>query len=89
MALERPRCLALRRRQAILAAALVAVGPRDPVADRLRRRLELLSQFLRRRPAGGASGSVGSRVAPLTDGAGSARPSCAREFGASLVNLPH
>ena len=48
MALERPRCLALRRRQAVLAAALVAVGLRDPVADRLRRRLELLSQFLRR-----------------------------------------
>ena len=41
----------------------------------------------RRRPAGGTSGSVGSRVAPLTDGAGSARPSCAREFGASLVNM--
>jgi hypothetical protein len=34
--------LAFCRRQAIRAAALVTVGLRDPVADRLRRRLELL-----------------------------------------------
>jgi hypothetical protein len=34
--------IALCRRQAILAAALVAVGLGDPVADRLRRRLERL-----------------------------------------------
>src|SRR6202140_3822651 len=40
--------LALRRRQAILAAAFVTVGLCDPVADRLRRRFELLRQFLRR-----------------------------------------
>ena len=59
MALERPRCLALRRRQAILAAALVAVGPRDPVADRLRRRLELLSQFLRRLSSAGGIRRIG------------------------------
>src|ERR1700674_7054 len=36
------------RRQAILAAALVTVGLRDPVADRLGRRFELLRQLLRR-----------------------------------------
>ena len=38
----------------------------------------------RRRPAGGTSGSVGSRVAPLTDGDGSARPSRAREDSARV-----
>ena len=39
---------------------------------------EFAKKNWRRRPAGGASGSVGSRVAPLTDGDGSARPSRAR-----------
>jgi hypothetical protein len=42
------KLLALHRRQAILAAALVTIGLRNPVADGLRRRLELLRQLLRR-----------------------------------------
>src|SRR6516162_8354409 len=44
--------LALRRRQPILAAALVTVGLRNPIADRLGRRFEIPRQFL-----GAAAGS--------------------------------
>jgi hypothetical protein len=40
--------VALCRRKAILTPACITVGLRDRVTDRLRRRLELLSQFLRR-----------------------------------------
>jgi hypothetical protein len=39
--------LALGRRQAILAAALVTVGLRNPIADRLRRRFKLPGKLLR------------------------------------------
>ena len=47
-------------------------------------RKEFREKNRRRRPAGGTSGSVGSRVAPLTDGDGSARPSRAREDSARV-----
>src|SRR5712691_92216 len=47
LAPEPPQLLALVRGQAVLAVAGVAIGLGDPVADRLRRRLELLRQLLR------------------------------------------
>src|SRR5439155_20527448 len=47
LAPEPPQLLALLRGQTILAVAGVAIGLGDPVADRLRRRLELLRQLLR------------------------------------------
>src|SRR5947199_1636807 len=45
LAPEPPQLLALFRGQAVLAVAVVAIGLGDPVADRLRRRLELLRQL--------------------------------------------
>src|SRR5947207_6438218 len=45
LAPEPPQLLALFRGQAILAVAVVAIGLGNPVADRLRRRLELLRQL--------------------------------------------
>src|SRR5438046_3536036 len=51
LAPEPPQLLALVRGQAVLAVAGVAIGLGDPVADRLRRRLELLRQLLRGPPA--------------------------------------
>src|SRR5437867_1658491 len=47
LAPEPPQLLALFRGQAILAVAVVAIGLGNPVADRLRRRLELLRQLFR------------------------------------------
>src|SRR5438034_1645465 len=47
LAPEPPQLLALFRGQAVLAVAVVAIGLGDPVADRLRRRLELLRQLFR------------------------------------------
>src|SRR5439155_10496147 len=50
LAPEPPQLLALFRGQAILAVAVVAISLDDPVADRLRRRLELLRQLFRGPP---------------------------------------
>src|SRR5438093_8781947 len=47
LAPEPPQLLALFSGQAVLAVAVVAIGLGDPVADRLRRRLELLRQLFR------------------------------------------
>src|SRR5438128_6936361 len=44
---EALQLLPLLGRQAVLAATVVAIGLRDPVADRLCRRLELLRQLFR------------------------------------------
>src|SRR3989454_11986308 len=47
LAPEPPQLLALFRGQAILAMTVIAIGLGNPVADRLRRRLELLRQLFR------------------------------------------
>src|SRR5215467_10717794 len=60
LAPEAAQLLALLGGQTVLAAAVVAIGLRDPVADRLGRRLELLRQLFR-----GAAGSHQLNEPPL------------------------
>src|SRR5262245_32651278 len=49
-ATQAAQLLALLGGQTVLALAVVTLGLRDPVADRLRRRLELLRQLFRSAP---------------------------------------
>ena len=90
--------LALRRRQPILAAALVTVGLRNPIADRLGRRFEIPRQFLRaaagsnqaREITSSVTGQVSSVASDMADkGANLASSTTqqAKTFATELENM--
>src|SRR6516165_8049160 len=58
--------LALRRRQPILAAALVTVGLRNPITDRLGRRFEIPRQFLRAAAGSNQVNHLPAELRPIT-----------------------
>jgi hypothetical protein len=90
--------LALHRRQPILAAALVTVGLRNPIADRLGRRFEIPRQFLRaaagsnqaREITSSVTGQVSSVASDMADkGANLASSTTQQEktFATELENM--